>query len=103
VSGFDDVETELRRVVDRLNSMPIARAESVATQCHAVALRIVDRTREISDEIPADAVLPVLGVSGLGSQLAVIGGDFLAAARQRPDTDVSAVLVDLVALRRALP
>jgi hypothetical protein len=96
-------QRELDRVVDRLNSMSLARAEGAAADCRRAALVIVEQTRLITDEIPADASVPDLGPHGLGAMLAVLGADYLAAAERAPDADVSVVTAALVDLRRALP
>jgi hypothetical protein len=98
-----ELQRELDRVVDRLNSMPLGRAEGTAADCQRAALVIVEQTRLITDEIPVDATVPELGPHGLGSMLAVLGSDYLAAARQSANADVSAVTAALVDLRRALP
>jgi hypothetical protein len=98
-----DLERELGRVVDRLTSMPLAKAASAADDCRRAGLVIVEQTRLLTDDIPADADLPELGPQGLGAMLAVLGTDYLAAARRTPDADVSAVTAALVDLRRALP
>ena len=98
-----ELQRELDRVVDRLNSMPLARAEGTAADCRRTALVIVEQTRALTDQIPADAIVPELGPHGLGSMLAVLGSDYLDAARQDPHADVSVVTAALVELRRALP
>jgi hypothetical protein len=98
-----ELRRELDRVVDRLTSMPLARAESTAGDCRTAALVIVEQSRLLTDEIPADAVVPELGPQGLGAMLAVLGADYLAAVRRVPDADVSVVTGALVTLRRALP
>lgn len=98
-----ELERELARVVDRLTSMPLARAEHAAAECRQAALVIVDETRALTDEIPADAVLPDLGPQGLGAMLAVLGTDYVDAVRKVRRADVSVVTAALVALRRALP
>ena len=98
-----ELRRELDRVVDRLNSMSLARAEGAAADCRRAALVIVEQTRLITDEIPADAVVPELGPHGLGSMLAVLGADYLAAARTSADPDTDGVLDVLVRLRRSLP
>lgn len=98
-----ELERELDRVVDRLNSMPLARAANAAADCRRAALVIVEQTRLITDEIPAEADLPDLGPQGLGAMLAVLGVDYLVAARRVPDADNSAVTGALVDLRRGLP
>ena len=98
-----ELQRELDRVVDRLNSMSLARAEGTAADCRRTALVIVEQTRVLTDEIPVDATVPELGPHGLGSMLAVLGSDYLAAARITPQADVSIVTAALVELRRALP
>lgn len=98
-----EVERDLNRVVDRLNSMPLRRAEGAAADCRRAALVIVEQTRLLTDEIPADAALPRLGPQGLGAMLAVLGTDYLDAARRAPHADASVVTAALVDLRRALP
>ena len=98
-----EIERELGRVVDRLNSMPLARAAEAADVCHRTAEIIVDRTREVADDIPDAARLPRLAPHGLGALVAVVGHDYLAAARASGATGDPEVLAALVALRRALP
>ena len=91
-----EVEVELRRVVDRLDSLPLdrlTRDDGLGGRCHAVAVALADAT---ADEHPP---VPVLGPSGWGAQLAVLGRDYLASD---PD-DVADVLNELVSLRRSLP
>lgn len=97
------LERELGRVVDRLTSMPLTRAEAATADCRRAALVLIEQTRHLSDDIPIDATLPDLGPQGLGSMLAVLGGDYLAAARASSEPDLGPALDALVALRRALP
>jgi hypothetical protein len=97
------LERELDRVVDRLTSMPLARAQQAAADCRRAALVIVEETRVLTREIPDDATVPDLGPQGQGAMLAVLGADYVAAARRSPDADVSIVTDALVELRRALP
>lgn len=98
-----DLERELGRVVDRLTSMPLAKAASASEDCRRACLVIVEQTRRLTDDIPADADLPALGPQGLGAMVAVLGNDYLAAARRSPAPDLAPVLDALVRLRRALP
>lgn len=98
-----ELERELDRVVDRLNSMPLARAEGAAADCQRAALVIVEQTRALTDEIPGDATVPELAPQGLGAMLAVLGRDYLEGARRSPHADVAEVTTALVELRRALP
>ena len=90
-------------MVDRLTSMPLAKAEDCADSTHAVALVILDQTRQFDPSIPAGAALPRVGLTAAAAQLAVIGQDYLAAARRTPDADSSIVLGALSSLRRSLP
>lgn len=96
-------ERELGRVVDRLNSMPLARAEQATQPVHDTAALILARTRLLTDDIPVDAQLPDLAPQGLGSMIAVLGRDYLDAARASSDADLGPVLDALADLRRALP
>jgi hypothetical protein len=105
VAGVDlhELEVELRRVSDRLDSMPLGRAASAADACRAAAAVILAGTRDLDPAVPADARLPDLGPHGLGSMIRVLGGDYLTAARAAGDADPGPVLDALVTLRRALP
>ena len=98
-----DVEVELTRVVDRLNSMPLNRAAAASSECRDTALLLVERTRQLDADVPPDAALPELAPQGLGAMLSVLGHDYLAAAAAHPEADVQPVLERLTALRRALP
>ena len=96
-------DLELARVVDRLNGMPLARAATATDSCYAVAEFLLDRTRDLTDEIPAGASLPRLAPAGLGALIAVLGRDYRDAVQAAPGTDVSAAVDRLVGLRRSLP
>lgn len=98
-----EVERELGRVVDRLGSMPLDRAAASAPACRAAAQVLIDQARALGGRIPADARVPDLGPQGLGSMIAVLGDDLLAAARAATAPDLDPVLDALVGLRRALP
>ena len=100
---LDEVERELRRVVDRLNSMPLDRAEAATTDVHVAAGVLLEQTRRLDPAVPDGARLPELGPQGLGSMLSVLGADWLDAARASNKPDVDPVLDALVTLRRALP
>jgi hypothetical protein len=100
---IDDLQVELRRVVDRLDSMPLARATAAGPACRRTAHLIVARTRELTTDIPSDAVVPDLGPQGLGSMMAVLGRDYIDAAKATRTADLGPVLAALVELRRALP
>ncbi len=97
----DDVERELRRVVDRLNSMPLNRAAEASTAVQECGADLVRLGRSWDVPIPAAAVLPTLEPQGFGSMIAVLGADCLDAAGA--DTDWEPMLATLVTLRRALP
>jgi len=97
------LEVELSRVADRLNGMPLTRAESASEACYDTAGLIVERTRTMTPAIPAGAALPRLAPHALGALIAVVGRDYLDAARASSDADVGPVLNALVELRRALP
>jgi len=97
------LDLELDRVVDRLNSMPLSRAASASAECHALADAMLARTRGLADEIPSRATLPYLDAQGLGSLIAVIGQDYLNAAKAAPQSDVRPVVDGLIELRRSLP
>lgn len=97
----DDVERELERVVDRLNSMPLTKVALAAAEVQSCAETLVQEGRELGVPIPADAVLPALQPQGFGSMIAVLGDDCLRAAAS--DADLTGVLEALVALRRSLP
>jgi hypothetical protein len=103
VTPLDDVEVELRRIVDRLNTMPLTRADSVAGPCRELALLLVEQTRRLVDDIPVDAEVPDLRVQGFGALIAVLGHDFVIAARRADQPDVTPVLATLVEVRRSLP
>lgn len=103
MTDLHEVERELSRVVDRLTSMPLSRAASAADDCRLAAELIAARTRALGAPIPDDAALPTLGPSGLGAMIAVLGRDYLDAARASSEPDLDPVLDALVALRRALP
>lgn len=100
-AGREECERELRRIVDRLNSMPLTRAATAATEVHQSAAELVRLGRLWGVPMPAEATLPTLEPQGFGSMLAVLGRDCLDAAGA--DTDLAPLLATLVSLRRALP
>jgi hypothetical protein len=101
--GEDEVKRELQRVVDRLSSLPLAKTELAADDTMVAAQVLVDQTRLLTGEVPAEAQPPRLGSHGLGAMLAVLGREYLHAARASRDSDPAPVLDALVTLRRALP
>lgn len=101
-TALHDVERELVRVVDRLSSMPLTRAEHARADVRAAAERLLEHTRRLDPAIPG-ATLPDLAPQGLAAMIAVLGRDWLAVAGRASEDDVDTVLAELVALRRALP
>ncbi len=98
-----EIERELRRIVDRLTSMPLDRAATATADCEQAAQLLLAQTRLLTDDIPADARIPMLGPQGIGAMIAVLGRDYLNAAHASEASDPSPVLDALVTLRRALP
>lgn len=96
----DETERELRRVVDRLTTMPIGRTQAAQPAVQACADVLVAEGRRLGVPIPADASPGTPGPSGMGPMIAVLGGDCLRTA---DDDDLGTVLEALVTLRRALP
>jgi len=101
--SLHEVERELDRVVDRLMSMPLAKAAAATPDVMSAAGALLDHCRRIDPLVPADATLPSLAPQGLGPLIAVLGTDWLVAARTSTDPDCDGVLDVLVRLRRALP
>ncbi len=113
-AALDEVERELDRVVDRLNSMPLVKAESATDDTIRAAQVLLDRTRLLAGDASSGAALPRLGPQGLGAMIAVLGRDYLDAARaSSPPAEPAGVVSDpadpdsvldaLVRLRRLLP
>lgn len=98
---YDEVERELDRVVDRLNSMPLTKAAQAHDACYTAAEAIRQQTRLIDPDMP-DEPLPELAPQGLGALIAVLGGDWLAAARASRTPDPTDVRNVLLTLRRAI-
>ena len=97
------LDTELERVVDRLNGMPLYRAATATDACYEMSEERLSRTRELDSTVPADAALPRLEPHGLGALLGVIGRDYAQAAKAAPLSDVRPVTDRLIELRRSLP
>lgn len=98
-----DVEREVRRIVDRLSTLRLDRAEASAEDCLRAGEVLLAHTVPGDLGRPADATVPRLGPTGLAAMIAVLGQDYLAAAAADTDAGPSQVLDALVALRRALP
>lgn len=96
-----EVERELQRVVDRLNSMPLTKVMLASDDVHACAETLLREGRGLGVPIPVDAKLPDLQPQGFGAMVAVLGGDCLRAADE--GTDLAPALEALVTLRRSLP
>ncbi|MDO8732333.1 MAG: hypothetical protein Q7L55_07150 [Actinomycetota bacterium] len=95
----DSYDTELRRVVDRLRSMPISRletAESIVTQ---LAKHLLDSSRALGS--PAPATLPELSPWAYGDMIMVLGTDLRELAGQ-PEA-LADGLAALTAARQQLP
>ncbi len=100
----EETERELRRVTDRLGSMPLQRLQTTTDDVYACANALVAAGRSMGVPIPDNALLPDLRPQAYGDLIAVLGRDCLEAH----DTDgTTAGLTSahhaLVALRRALP
>lgn len=97
----DDFDTELRRVVDRLRSMPMPRLEGVQEPARQACLDLLEVSRSLGD--PAPASLPTLRPTAVGEQVAVLGNDVRAAAMRSADADaLASATAILTRLRRAL-
>lgn len=101
-----EIESETRRIVHRLETMPLSRfSAEVSERVRACASIIVEATDD-SDR-PDEAQVPLLGPTGLAPQVAVVVHDYLAQGFDRERDDEgdrdSQVLAELVALRRFLP
>jgi hypothetical protein len=83
--------------------MPLARAETARGPVMTAAERLVRLTRDLGGQVPADARVPDLRPQALFALLAVVGRDYLDAARLADDVDTAPALELLVSLRRALP
>lgn len=97
----DDFDTELRRVVDRLRSMPMSRLPGVEQTVRQACLELLDVSSSLGD--PAPALLPSLRPTAAGDQVAVLGADVRDAALRRSDAAaLAAATTILTGLRRAL-
>ncbi len=110
VAGGEDLreetERELRRVTDRLGSMPLQRLETTTEDVYACARALVAAGRSLGVPIPDDADLPDLGPQAYGDLIAVLGRDCLEAVSAEgmsAGDELESVLAALVTLRRALP
>lgn len=97
----EETERELRRVTERLGSMPLQRLETTSEAVCACAHALVAAGRSMGVPIPESAELPDLRPQAYSDLIAVLGRDCLNA----PDSPahLPAVHDALAALRRALP
>jgi len=94
-------DTEVRRVVDRLRSMPLSRLPGAEQPARQACLALLDVSRSLGD--PAPSALPVLRPTAAGDQLAVLAADVRAAALRRADPSALATATSiLIGLRQAL-
>lgn len=75
----DEARRELRRVVDRLRSMPLTRLGTCAGPARALAQDLADRGAEAEGR--GRYVVPDVGDAAVGDQVAVTGRDLLDLAR----------------------
>ncbi|MDP2014003.1 MAG: hypothetical protein Q8L05_07240, partial [Actinomycetota bacterium] len=69
----DSYDTELRRVVDRLRSMPINRLEASQSIVEMLAKELLDCSRTLGS--PAPATVPTLNTWAYGDVIMVLGTD----------------------------
>lgn len=100
---YEEVERELARVVDRLAGMPLTKVERAMPDVQVAADALLVHLRTVDPDVPVDAALPSLGPTGQSAMIAVLGDDWLRAARTTGDADPAPVLAILVGLRHALP
>jgi hypothetical protein len=91
MSDLTEFETELRRVVDRLRTMPLASLAPAAEQAYRTCQQLL---LIAGDDHP----LPRLADHAAGDQLAVIAGE----CRTMNEAAVTEATAALVTLRRAL-
>jgi hypothetical protein len=99
------VYVELRRVVDRLRSMPLTRLAapwgdypSRAVGARALAQRLADRAADLSG-LPRRRV-PDVGDAAVGDQVAVTGRDLLSL--EPGDDELATMAADLREVRLTL-
>ncbi|MBM3685636.1 MAG: hypothetical protein FJW85_01345 [Actinobacteria bacterium] len=71
----DDAHRELRRVVDRLRSMPLTRLGLHAVAARVLAQDLADRGADLAGH--QRYVVPDVGDAAVGDQVAVTGRDLL--------------------------
>jgi len=93
-----DVETELSRVIHRLEVLPVRHHEVAYALTYAVAQTLRDWTVEVDPTGPRE--LPQLAPRMASAQLSVVARDFLTTGSS---TQVTAAAALLTELRRSLP
>ena len=105
------LDREVRRVADRLRTLALSRLGSAPADgsgspvdaARGVCRRLEQLTAEVAGRPPY--VVPVLADAAVADQVAVLGGELLAALRESAsgaDDAVAAALDALVELRRRL-
>ena len=98
--GREQLERELERLANRLETMPASRIhEDVIDRVHATAEQIVALTQ--GRDRPDTAVLPRVEASALAAQLTVVVRDYWETTTAASDD--AAVAQYLIDLRRSLP
>jgi len=98
-STADSYDTELRRVVDRLRSLPIARLQSAQGQVEQLAAQLLECSRAMGS--PAPATVPELGAWAYGDMIMVLGTDLRELAEI--DDALAPGLAALTSARQQLP
>jgi hypothetical protein len=102
----DELARELRRVADRLRSMPLARLEQHVDDVRAVLGALAVAAADLEGAAgPARRTVPELPSAALGDQVEVLGTDLLlVAGTAGPGADeaVAAALAAVSTLRRDL-
>jgi hypothetical protein len=98
----ESIETELRRIVHRLDTLPATKIDQQLTEQVRVAANAVAQVT--SPDLPS---VPAVGPSALAAQIVVLVRDFLNAKDSREKatatSEDAAVAQILIALRRSLP
>ena len=98
--GREQLECELERLANQLETMPASRLdEDVIDRVHATAEQIVALTH--GSDRPDTVVLPRVEASALAAQLTVVVRDYRETTTAAPDD--AAVAQCLRDLRRSLP
>ena len=98
--GREQLERELERLANRLETMPASRIhEDVIDRVHAMAEQIVALTQ--GTDRPDTAVLPRVEASALAAQLTVVVRDYWETTTAALDD--AAVAQNLIDLGRSLP